>query len=304
MMVDAAAPFDGLGEGLSARNLLVTVFGDAVLPHGVSCSVRSLTALLAPLGVSERLVRTSLTRLVNDGVLHTSSVNRRSFYGVHPDALGRFARADARIYGPLHPSWDGSWTLVVIDASEGSARQRTLLRQELGWAGLGVVAPNVMASPVIDATVAADVVASVGGFERVLVSRSRIVAGTATIDGEQLARRCAPLDETAERYRRFVDEFAPRRGRSARWSPAEAFAFRIVLVAAYRRIVLTDPVLPAELLPVDWIGDRARRTVADLYSEIGDRSERHFVEAIETHGEAISRRIELSGRFSPPGQAS
>jgi phenylacetic acid degradation operon negative regulatory protein len=115
----------------SARNLLVTLFGDALLPHGpdVQVSVSSMTELLAPFGASERLVRTSLTRLVNDGLLASQPSGRRSFYGVAAGALDLFRRADARIYGSRHTTWDGEWTIVVVDGAEATASQRAELRQ-------------------------------------------------------------------------------------------------------------------------------------------------------------------------------
>jgi phenylacetic acid degradation operon negative regulatory protein len=94
----------------SARNLLVTVFGDALLPlgAGTTASVAVLTELLGDFGVSERLVRTSLTRLVNDGLLAVESEGRRSSYGVAPDAHDLFRQADERIYRGAGPDWDGS----------------------------------------------------------------------------------------------------------------------------------------------------------------------------------------------------
>ncbi len=54
---------DVLERCAGARNLLVTVFGDALLPHGpaTSASVASPAQLLASFGCNERLVRTSLT---------------------------------------------------------------------------------------------------------------------------------------------------------------------------------------------------------------------------------------------------
>ncbi len=193
----------------SARNLLVTVFGDALLPHGTdtAVSVSSLAALLEPFGVSERLVRTSLTRLVNDGLLSTRAVGRRSFYGVATRSVPLFRQADARIYGSRRATWDRSWTIVVIDGTEATPSERARLRQRLTWAGLGGVAPNVMASPVVTAEEAALVVEQAGGFRNVLVSRSRLVEGASTIDEEELARRCAPLDEVAAGYDEFVDRF-------------------------------------------------------------------------------------------------
>jgi len=245
----------------SARNLLVTVFGDALLPHGAdtAVSVSSLAALLEPFAVSERLVRTSLTRLVNDGLLATRAVGRRSFYGVAPASVPLFRQADARIYGSRRAVWDRSWTLVVIDGSEATPAERARLRQRLTWAGLGGVAPNVMASPVVTAEEAALVVGQVGGFRNVLVSRSRLVEGSGTIDEDELARRCAPLDEVAAGYDQFVDRFeCLERATLEALEPSDAFKLRTLLVATYRRLVLVDPLLPESLLPEGWAGSRAR----------------------------------------------
>jgi phenylacetic acid degradation operon negative regulatory protein len=260
----------------SARNLLVTVFGDALLPHGndTAISVRSLSRLLAAFGVSERLVRTSLTRLVNDGLLTTTSEGRRSYYRVAPGALDLFRQADHRIYRGTADEWDGSWTIVVIDGTEATARRRALLRQELAWAGLGVVGPNVMASPIVDAEAAARVVGHVGGFANVLVSRSSVVEGDGTLGADELAHRVAALEEIAGRYAQFVDRYADYPSAALdELTPELSFKLRVLLVAEFRRIALSDPQLPPRLLPADWIGDRARRLAGEIYAAVAARSE-------------------------------
>lgn len=288
----------------SARNLLVTVFGDALLPHGddIAVSVRSLTDLLASFGVNERLIRTSLSRLVNDGLLEVVSDGRRSFYAVAPQSRSLFRTADARIYGRLHPAWDGSWTVVIIDAAEATAERRAELRSELGWTGLGVVAPNVMASPVVSATDAADTVSRVGGFTNVVVSRSQIVERDSTISGDELARRCVDLDAVEQRYIAFVDEFDSYASIALRLEPPLAFKLRTLLVASYRRIVLADPSLPAELLPEGWIGARARRTAAAVYDRCAESAEDFMVSTVETrHGRHLVADPDwLHGRFHVP----
>src|SRR5688572_25655361 len=83
------------GGAPSARNLLVTVFGDVVAPLGpeTELTVQQLSAVLADFGASERLVRTSLTRLVNDDLLAARASGRRSFYRVAPTAIDLFATA-------------------------------------------------------------------------------------------------------------------------------------------------------------------------------------------------------------------
>jgi len=263
----------------SARNLLVTVFGDALLPHGddTSISVRALSRLPAAFGVNERLVRTSLTRLVTDGLLTTSSEGRRSFYRVAPEALDLFRQADHRIYHGTADDWDGSWTIVVIDGSEATARRRAQLRQELAWAGLGVVAPNVMASPIVDAEAAARVVGHVGGFANVLVSRSSVVEADGTLGADELAHRVAALEEIAGRYARFIRRYEDYPSGLSELASDLAFKLRTLLVAEFRRIALVDPQLPARLLPVDWIGTRARRLAAQIYAAIATSSEQFLV---------------------------
>ena len=285
----------------SARNLLVTVFGDALLPHGAdtAVSVASLAALLGPFGVNERSVRTSLTRLVNDGLLDTQSVGRRSFYRVDPSSRPLFRQADARIYGSRRAEWDHSWTIVVIDGTEATAAHRARLRQRLTWAGLGVVAPNVMASPVVTPEEAALAVDQVGGFHNVIVSRSHVVDGASTIDEEELARRCAPLDEVAAKYDDFVDTFGEfDRATLNRLTAEEAFKLRILLVATYRRIVLVDPLVPEALLPEGWAGARARALAAFVYDGCVDDAEEHLASLTELpEGVIVPEPDWLHGRF-------
>jgi phenylacetic acid degradation operon negative regulatory protein len=268
----------------SARNLLVTVFGDALLPHGegTRISVRALSRLLAAFGVNERLVRTSLTRLVNDGLLTTANEGRRSFYGVAPGALDLFRQADHRIYHGTAEDWDGSWTIVVIDGGEATARRRARLRQELAWAGLGSVAPNVMASPIVSAEDAARVVGHVGGFANVLVSRSSVVESEGTLGADELAHRVAALEEIGDRYARFIERYeAYPSGGLAGLAPELAFKLRTLLVAEFRRIALSDPQLPAPLLPPDWIGTRARRLAGAIYDAVATSSDAFLTATVD-----------------------
>ena len=188
---------------------------------------------------------------------------------------------------------------MVIDGAEATAAERARLRQRLTWAGLGVVAPNVMASPVVTAEEAALVVDQSGGFRNVLVSRSQVVDGASTIDEEELARRCAPLDEVAAGYDGFVDAFRDfERSTLDQLDPADAFKLRILLIATYRRIVLVDPLLPESLLPEGWAGSRARALAAFVYGGCVDAAERHLAATAELpEGSLVPDPTWLHGRF-------
>src|SRR5436190_15250989 len=61
-----------------AKSLVVTVWGDALAPHGGAVWLSGLIRLLAPLGLNERLVRTSVYRLARDGWLASRQAGRRS----------------------------------------------------------------------------------------------------------------------------------------------------------------------------------------------------------------------------------
>ena len=51
---------------LRAGSLITTVFGDAIAPRGGTVWLGSLIAVMGEFGVNERLVRTSVFRLVQD----------------------------------------------------------------------------------------------------------------------------------------------------------------------------------------------------------------------------------------------
>ena len=85
---------------LKAKSLVVTVWGDAIAPHGGAVWLSGLIRLLAPLGLNERLVRTSVYRLAREGWLEAQADGRRSLYRLTAHGLARFEHAYRRIYAP------------------------------------------------------------------------------------------------------------------------------------------------------------------------------------------------------------
>jgi phenylacetic acid degradation operon negative regulatory protein len=290
------------GHGLpSVRNLLVTVFGDAVRPHGEAIAVGSLSALLAPLGVTERSVRTSLTRLAGEQLVSAARVGNRSYYGVHPEAAMLYERAEARIYRPPHREWDGRWTFVVVDPTVGDARRRARLRRELELSGLGTIAPNVMASPVASVESVREVAEHVELGDAVLITRAQTVGEAGFVTDADLARRCAPLDLLGARYEEVVEWFTPLAAALADGrepTPPEAFTVRVLLVATYRRVVLADPRLPSVVLPGSWSGHQAYEVVGRVYRALHDSSERHLVGIGETPSGTLAGPAPVAARFA------
>jgi phenylacetic acid degradation operon negative regulatory protein len=263
--------------------LLVTVFGDAVRPHRQAVWLGSLTELLEPLGINDRLVRTSLRRLVGEGLVLGEGHGRRSFYRVHPDAEATFARAETRIYRARHPKWDGEWTVAVIDPSRATPDQRRAIRRQLTWAGMGQVTPTVFVSPTV---AVADVEAASEGLPAapIIITRGPFAAGQSQTP-RQLAERIAPLDELHAACTTLIKRFGPLAdalaGDDPTVEPADAFLARTLLVNEHRRIALRAVALPVELHSDDWIGERAFELVGSIYRALRQPSDRRLVDVWE-----------------------
>ena len=63
---------------LRSGSLLMTILGDAIAPRGGRVTLGSLIRLAEPLGLPERLVRTSVARLAQDGSRRAGAAARAS----------------------------------------------------------------------------------------------------------------------------------------------------------------------------------------------------------------------------------
>jgi len=114
--------------------------------------------------------------------------------------------------------------------------------------------------------------------------------------------RVWPLARMAADYERFLKAFRPLHaavtaGRAL--GDLDALAARVLLVHEYRRIVLRDPILPADILPKSWPGAAARALCADIYRHVLPGSERW----LDTHarsdaGAPLPRARGLDRRFT------
>ncbi len=283
-----------------AKSLVVTVFGDSILPHGGTIWVGSLIRLLAPFGINERGVRTAVQRLTVEGWLSNHSVGRRSDYAPTPASRLRFEEADRRIYAAAAPPWDGTWCLVLLGQADISTSERDAARRELRWHGFGEISPTLLLHPTADVESPRRVLDDLA-----LTGRAILLEGAA-VGGEPLASRRAlreltrsawRLDDLALEYRDFLDRFGALDGPAERLplpDPETCFGLRTLAIHEYRRILLRDPQLPEELLPEHWEGRSARGLCARLYRRFEARAAAHLLATCETS----------SGRLPPASRSS
>ena len=267
---------------LRSGSLIVTVFGDTVAPRGGSVWVGSLIRALEGFGINERLVRTSVFRLTGDGWLRSNTVGRRSFYDLTDDGRQELDQASTRIYGEPRKGWNGTWSLVLLAGV--AADRRELARRELQAIGFGLVSASVLAHPDPDPLLQAAALKNSGAEAAVAIE-----GHTASAEEDRRLRALADkawnIADVERRYRHFVDTFRPAlsaTGRGGVRDPDAAFRVRTLLIHEYRKIVLRDPGLPAELLPPDWPGLAAFRLCRNLYRATWLASEDYVTDILET----------------------
>lgn len=262
-------------------SIIITIFGDAIVPRGGSVWLGTLLAFFRGLGIEDGAVRTAMSRLTADDWLERRRVGRNSFYRLAARGRATFEAATRQIYVPRIPVWNGRLTcLLTADREVGAA---------LGEAGYGQASPGLWIAP---GSVAAPDAAG---------DAVRLDATVTMEDARRVAAQMWPLDRMAASYARFVEAFEPLRLEIAEGlilTPAEAFAARILTIHFYRRVILRDPILPLDLLPRDWPGEEARRLTAGLYGMLLASSEAWLDEhGADENGALPAAETVLARRF-------
>lgn len=266
-----------------AKSLIFTVYGDAISHRGGNAALGSVIALLAPLGLVERTVRTSMHRLAQEGWLQARAHGRRSDYRLTDSGARRVNAAHERIYAQTQRPWGGQWTFVAPGASTLGAAARERLQRELGWLGFGQLAGGVLLHPDPDEEALRALLADAG--RPVLVVRGPAASWVAPEAFHEVVRTGWDTARLADDYEAFLDAFRPvwlALERDDAIEPERAFAIRTLLMHGYRRALLRDPMLPDELMPRGWPGAAARALCRNLYRRVEAAAEAHVDAVLRT----------------------
>lgn len=245
--------------------------------------IGSLIRVLADFGISERLVRTSVFRLARDGWLEAEQVGRRSYYRLTEQGAERFREATHRIYGEPRQTWSGEWCLVLTAGLP--AERREALRRELSWLGFGPMASDIMAHPSPEFADLESLLKRAGALDEVVILKGQALHGARSGALRELVRRSWNLADIEARYEGFLGRFRPvlRASTTTRTvEPATAFQVRTLLLQEYRKVLLRDPLLPAELLPGEWHGVPAYQLCRNLYRRVHAAADEYLGRTMET----------------------
>ena len=227
---------------MTARSVVLSVLLGA---HPAVASAGELIRLTADFGIKETTLRVALTRMVSGGDLIRSADG----YRLSDRLLARQRRQDEAMRPTVRP-WREDWVMVIVTSVGTDARTRAALRSTMHDKRFGELREGVWLRPDnLDLELDPDVAARV----RVLRARDDAPA--------QLAGQLWDLSAWAETGHRLL----------AGMARAADVPDRFVLAAAMVRHLLTDPMLPAELLPADWPGARLRAAYHDFAAELAER---------------------------------
>ncbi|WP_375500025.1 PaaX family transcriptional regulator C-terminal domain-containing protein [uncultured Jatrophihabitans sp.] len=254
--------------GAQPQHLIVTLFGDYWFGNTAHLPSSGLVALANDFGISATSARAALSRLARRGLLTSSKIGRRTFYGPTPRCVRVLEDGRQRIFSFGRDglaSWDGTWLVVVFSVPEEQRDVRHALRTRLRWLGFAPLYDGVWASPRGQADEVQAVLAECG-VEQATVLRSTVITPELGSSSHPLA--AWNLDQLATAYHDFIAEFTPLRTRvrRGRINASEALVERTAIMDTWRAFPNLDPELPPEVLPADW----PRTAAYDLWAEVYD----------------------------------
>src|ERR1700724_69928 len=266
-------------------SIVITVFGDAIVPRGGAVWLGTLLEFFKALDIDSSVVRTAMSRLAADGWLEREKVGRNSFYRLAKHGRQTFDAATKHIYESQPSDWTGRFELLLI----GSSCHRDASREALRNAGFGSPLPGVWIAP------------SGVPIPEEAAGAIRLEVSAEDDSGRRLLSESWPLDRTADAYLKFMKTFEPLRGwigRRERLTDVDAFTARILLIHYYRRGVLRDPLLPTALLPAGWAGGGGGRLCGEIYRGLLPASEQWLdVHASNENGPLPKPGRTLARRF-------
>ncbi|MFZ3572663.1 PaaX family transcriptional regulator C-terminal domain-containing protein [Streptomyces sp. BH097] len=240
------------------QSLLLAFFGNHVLEAGdLYVYSGSIIEVLGRVGVGEQAVRSTLTRMVNRGLLERRREGRRMHFGLTEQAKRVLYDGGARVWkqGAVNDDWDGTWTLLAFSLPDAWKRQRHELRSRLAWSGFGTLYSGLWIAPgQVDVSA---VVAELDLAKNVKVFHGE--AGVAT-DIEEMIRDTWDLESIAARYRSFEERWSDGPSGRVGAGSADPLGTRLRLVSEWLDTIRADPRLPSCHLPHDWPARRAQET--------------------------------------------
>ncbi|MFJ8635759.1 PaaX family transcriptional regulator C-terminal domain-containing protein [Streptomyces sp. NPDC093568] len=231
---------------LSARSVVLSLLLGL---HPPELPVKDLVSAVEPFGIAGSTLRAALSRMTAAGDLRRAD----TVYGLSDRLLERQRRQDDAVHPGTRP-WGGDWEMVVVTATGRGAAERAELRTELTRLRLAELREGVWLRP-------ANLLRTLPDLDEV----AQCYTARPGSPARELAADLWPLDAWADTGHALLAHVAGAH------RPSDRFTGFAALV----RHLLADPVLPPELLPARWPGERLRDAYADYRRELAQDVRAH-----------------------------
>ena len=262
-----------------AAGFIVTIYGDVIEPRGGIAWIGNLIETCAKVGISETLVRTAVSRLVAAGQLSGERNGRRSYYRLSASARAEFSAAARILFGPAE---EADWHFLHLTGPQPEDDMPSLER--LGYARLG---SRLAFGPRRPSSIPPSAVM----FQASLAKGNELIPA--------FVAEYWNLDPHATAYNAFIGRFMPLVNvldDLERLTPSACLTLRLLLVHQFRHVVLHDPRFPAQALPVDWPGHRARQLFAKIYRSLSTSADGYVARKFVTGAGPLPEVTETTRR--------
>ena len=243
-------------SGMRVWSVIVTIFGDAVLPRGGTVSAETLRELCARMNIEPGALRTALSRLVKDGWIEREMRGRNSFYRLRNEAAQAARQASRRIYAAAPLSGPDNWMLVLGEGGNGADNARASMLADAGFIQMGsalsIGPDSALPDAGADLLIAAGNIAAMPGW-----ARDKLYPASVADAYNQVLSLCADLE--------MIDA-----------APIDAAVARTILIHEWRRPLLRHREWGVTAQPAGWPQEICRRAVAQRYIALSAQADAWF----------------------------
>lgn len=199
----------------------------------------------------------AIQRLLKTGNIERINKRGGPFLRLTNQGIRKITR-DFPFFSLARKKWDRKWTVIVFDIRETERWIRDSFREQIVHLGCGKLQRSVYITPHKIDKELKEMINFQGLREIVRVFRAPLLFEE---DEKALAARLWKIEKLNEQYQKIIDGWEENKSKSC-----GEVRQRLIreLKTSYLNILSKDPILPKELLPNDWVGDKTHQLIRFL----------------------------------------
>ncbi|MDF2154596.1 PaaX family transcriptional regulator C-terminal domain-containing protein [Vibrio sp. CAU 1672] len=272
-------------QSISGTSLIVSYYGDYLWTCGGGIWLGSLIQAMETLGLNQRVVRSSVFRLNKDGWLTIKKVGRKSYYYLEPARYNEMLNANKKIYHSEPTAWNKRWN--IIHTSLGPTNSSKDKVRYLQHKGFGLFDKDFFVQPDLQQLTPEIKQEICENIPSAKIFQQAELYSEHSDALRNIVSQSWDITRIEEDYQQFSALFSPvwntlKGMEDDAITPVDAFKLRLLVIHFYRRIIVKDPYLPAELLPREWPRQAAEQLTVNIYRKVHAKALEYLIENSET----------------------